>query len=187
MIGDVTHALAALLLAVLVAGGCGTAAEPDPLVVALQDGEHVLFLRHTATDAGMDTTSDPADCGRQRNLSSQGRDDAEAIGEAVRALDIPFGDVRASPLCRTMDTARLAFGDVVADERLLQSADPDEVRALLDDPPAGGNRVLVGHQATLLEAAGVDLDEGETAVFSAGGALISTLTVGDWQELARRR
>jgi hypothetical protein len=35
---------------------------------------------------------------------------SRAIGEAIRALDVPIGPVLASPLCRTVETAVLAFG-----------------------------------------------------------------------------
>ncbi len=169
----------------LVAGACGAPADTSsPLVADLRDGGHVLVLRHAATDAGTDTTDDPTDCGRQRNLSSDGRADAEALGRALKDLSIPISDVRASPMCRTMDTARLAFGDTRADERLLQSADPAGVRMLLEDAtPSDGNRVLVGHQGSILEATGVDLEEGEMAVFGPDGELIATLTVEDWDKL----
>lgn len=175
----------AAALMTLVAAACGAPTETtSPLVAGLRDGGHVLVLRHTATDSGVDTTDDPTDCERQRNLSSDGRADAEAIGRALEHLSIPTGDVRASPMCRTMDTARLAFGDAEADERLLQSADPAGVRMLLDDATSSdGNRVLVGHQGSILEATGVDLEEGELAVFGPGGELIATLTVEDWDKL----
>lgn len=55
---------------------------------------------------------------------------------------------------------------------------------LLDDATSSdGNRVLVGHQGSILEATGVDLEEGEMAVFGPGGELIATLTVEDWDKL----
>jgi phosphohistidine phosphatase SixA len=50
------------------------------------------------------------DCATQRNLTDRGRDHARAIGAAIRALGVPIGSVPASPLCRTMETAILAFG-----------------------------------------------------------------------------
>lgn len=178
-------AVVAAALVTLVAGACGAQTDTSsPLVAALRDGGHVLVLRHTATDSGVDTTDDPTDCERQRNLSPEGRADAEAIGRALERLDIPISDVRASPLCRTMETARLAFGDTTADERLLQTADPAGVRRLLEEAtPANGNRVLVGHQASILEATGIDLQEGEMAVLGPDGEHIVTLTVEDWGKL----
>lgn len=182
-LGAVVVVQAAALMT-LVAGACEAPTDTSsPLVAALRDGGHVLVLRHTATDSGIDTTDDPTDCERQRNISSNGRADAETIGRALEHLGIPISDVRASPMCRTMDTARLAFGDAEADERLLQSADPAGVRMLLEDATPSGNSVLVGHQGSILEATGVDLEEGEMAVFGRGGELIATLTVEDWDKL----
>ena len=50
------------------------------------------------------------DCATQRNLTDKGRAEARALGEHVKRLKIPIGEVLASPFCRTMETARLAFG-----------------------------------------------------------------------------
>ena len=85
---------------------------PQAAADALRRGGYVLYFRHAATDmskndAGM-TSFD--DCPTQRNLVDRGRDDARAIGAAIRALGIPIGKVRASPFCRTVETAELAFG-----------------------------------------------------------------------------
>ena len=172
----------AAALALLV-GACGApSGQADPVVAALREGGHVLFIRHAAT-GGTDSTDDPADCSRQRNLTPAGRADAEALGEAFDALDIPIDEVRSSPWCRTLDTATLAFGRAEADERLLPSLNPG-FRGLLEEPPVDGNRVLVGHYSTIGEAAGVDLDDGETAVFAPGGELVTTLTVDEWRTLA---
>ncbi|HEX6231602.1 MAG TPA: histidine phosphatase family protein [Jiangellaceae bacterium] len=175
----------AAALLTLVVGACEAPTDTaSPVVNALRDGGHVLVLRHTATGSGVDTTDDPTDCERQRNLSSEGRADAEAIGRALDELGIPISDVRASPMCRTMDTARLAFGETEADERLLQSADPAGVRTLLEAAtPPDGNRVLVGHQGSILEATGVDLEEGEMAVFGPDGDPVTTFSVEDWARL----
>ncbi len=74
------------------------------------------IFRHTATDWGEDDEHpvDLSDCDTQRNLSATGRRQARAIGEAIERLDIPIGRVLSSPFCRAVDTARLAFGRVVA-------------------------------------------------------------------------
>ena len=57
------------------------------------------------------------DCASQRNLTDKGRGEARAIGEHVKRLGIPIGTVLASPFCRTMETARLAFGKAQAMQR----------------------------------------------------------------------
>ena len=50
------------------------------------------------------------DCDNQRPLTDKGRAEAREIGAAFRELKIPVARVLASPRCRTMETAMLAFG-----------------------------------------------------------------------------
>ena len=52
------------------------------------------------------------DCSTQRNLSAEGRRQAQAIGEQFRARQIPVEQVLSSRWCRALDTARLAFGSL---------------------------------------------------------------------------
>jgi len=71
----------------------------------------VLYFRHAATDSGgVDSIESLGNCAAQRNLSEQGRTDSRAIGRGFGQSEIPVGRVLASPFCRTLDTARLAFG-----------------------------------------------------------------------------
>lgn len=163
--------------AAVVLAGCGTRPPDVPpamvdVVDALREGGYVVFLRHAAADVAIPSGGDVPgdDCGRQRNLTAAGRQDAAALGVALDALDITFQDVRASPYCRTMDTARDAFGEVQADERL--APDPDSalrIEPLLAAPPEGENRLLVGHASTSADLLGIDLEEGEAAVLAPGG------------------
>lgn len=171
----------------------------EDLVTALRDGGHVLYLRHTATTrGGADDLTTLGDCAAQRPLSEAGRADARALGEAVRALDVPVGDVLASPFCRTVETAELAFGDGVrTDERLLALAPDgsnlpalrDGVRALLaDEPDDGRNTVLVGHVSNLRAAVDVQPDEGGTVVLRPDGdggfTVVGEVPPQGWQALA---
>jgi broad specificity phosphatase PhoE len=78
---------------------------------ALQQGGHVLFIRHALTTPGF---GDPPgfrlnDCSTQRNLSDAGRAQARRMGEAFRERKVPIGEVLASPWCRCVETAQLAF------------------------------------------------------------------------------
>src|SRR5258708_31801027 len=87
--------------------------QSDPSLLAkLREGGYVLYMRHTSTDFSQNDTSSRSfeDCANQRNLTDKGRDEARAIGQHIKRLRIPVGTVLASPFCRTMETARLAFG-----------------------------------------------------------------------------
>ena len=131
----------ALVLGLAVAWAAAAEAPlaPQAAVDALRSGGYVLYFRHAATDmskndAGM-TSFD--DCPTQRNLVDRGRDDARAIGAAIRALGIPIGKVRASPFCRTVETAELAFGRAEKTSEVRGGpARPDDRGALRPAPQA---------------------------------------------------
>lgn len=146
-------------------------AEPEPLpglesvLADLRRGGFVLYFRHALTEpeAAGAAAEDVESCATQRNLTAEGREQAQRIGAAIRALGIPVGTVVASPFCRCQDTAQLAFGryevsrdlyfaiDVDAAERARLSA---ALRRMLGAAPAAGsNAVIVAHTANLKEAA----------------------------------
>jgi len=108
--GSVLHYLAGLLFTILLlAHNPAAAATPViltdvALIEALRAGGYNLYFRHVATnwsqsddirEAGDWLNCDPS---RMRQLSDAGRADAVAIGNAMRALRIPVGEVQASPI-----------------------------------------------------------------------------------------
>ena len=153
-------------------------ARPD-LLTALRQGGLVLYFRHARTDFSQDDTdlSDLTNCATQRNLSAEGREQARLIGVAIAALAIPIGEVLSSELCRTRETAELAFGRATpmpdltsfgtADSETEEQERVAALRRLLATPPKPGtNTVLVGHLFNIQAAADIGLAEGEAAIFS---------------------
>jgi phosphohistidine phosphatase SixA len=149
---------------------------PSPaLIKALQQGGHVLYLRHAMTEKKADADAvNFDDCATQRNLDDQGRRAAAAIGDGMMRLRIPVAEVLSSPFCRTRDTALIAFGRARIDVVLTSRGKPDsdeeqarlpEIRRLLSTPPAGGNLMLVGHSPAMDRLAQIHVDEAEMAVF----------------------
>ena len=199
-----------VLLAVLLAGcGGSEAPEAEParlgpleLVEALREGGYVAYLRHAATDHSRedDPAVDLGDCATQRNLSDAGREQARAIGAAVRALQIPLGRVAASEYCRTRETAELAFGAFEDEPDLTgfpEESDPtydERVRRtkelLAAPPPDGENTVLVAHVKNLEESVSRWIDEGELAVFEPLGGMRSryrgTIPASLWPDLVEQ-
>ncbi|MGE3905776.1 MAG: histidine phosphatase family protein [Reyranellaceae bacterium] len=116
------------------------------LLEMLRAGGLVIFFRHGSTpDYSEPQITDFADCPRQRNLNKLGRAQSALIGDGFKALQIPVGDVVASPFCRCMDTARIAFGRVTAADEVRGTAG-ETMRAHFATPPkAGTNLVIVGH------------------------------------------
>ena len=201
-------AVAAILFAVPGAAPAETrSSSPDPahalegaaLVKALRAGGFTLYFRHTATDFSQNDAAMKGydECALQRNLSEEGRRQARAVGEWVRRLALPVGEVIASPFCRTMETGRLMFGraepsTVVRGYEGTSSANADYTKlvALLASPPAkvGTLRMITTHGNPFRAIAGPPhLQEGEAAVLKPLGqsfAVVARIKVGDWEGLA---
>jgi phosphohistidine phosphatase SixA len=78
------------------------------LATDLQDGQHVLLMRH----ADAPGFGDPAgyvvsQCGTQRNLGDYGKKQAKVIGIWLANQGIQKAEVFSSPWCRCLDTASL--------------------------------------------------------------------------------
>jgi phosphohistidine phosphatase SixA len=194
------------VVAVVLAAGCGGSAEPreGPLEVAerLRDGGYVVYLRHAATDHSQrDRLGVPlSDCSGQRNLDDAGRAQARALGRAWRALAIPVGAVLSSGYCRTRETADLAFGrativpaltGIPAERVGTYTGRVRALRRLLGTRPrTGENDVIVGHIANLEAATGVEIEEGDAAVFEPLGAsrfrLVARVPASAWPQLVGR-
>ncbi|AVL51269.1 histidine phosphatase family protein (plasmid) [Roseobacter denitrificans] len=162
----------------------------------LRAGGHVIYFRHAATTwSGVDRVEWPR--ARQRLLSEEGIRQSEIIGAAFRDLQIPVGEVLASPFARCRDMAEIAFGRV--EERmaliglLSDEAGRDEraafLRSLLADRPTDGtNRVVVAHRSNIERVAGARLAEGEAVILNPDGQgafdVGQTLMPDEWGALA---
>jgi hypothetical protein len=180
------------------APAAGAELQGDALLKALRGGGYVVYFRHTATDFSRNDAAMKGfdDCANQRLLSPQGREDAQRIGEVIRALKLAGGDMLASPMCRTLEHARLSFGQArPAPEVSLRergdSGDYPGLAKLLSTPvKAGTNRWMVGHGIPFRAVAGAPhLAEGEAAVIRPDGrgwTVVARIAVADWSALARR-
>lgn len=168
-------------------------AQPDvALVKQLREGGYVLYLRHTSTDFSQNDSRMTSfeDCASQRNLTDRGRDEARAIGEHVKRLKIPIGEVLASPFCRTMETAQLAFGRATATNDVrggpVEGSRYGALRKLLSSQvPKGTNRVISSHGNPFVALAGPPyLAEGEIAVVRPEGgerfSVIARIPLTGW-------
>jgi hypothetical protein len=143
---------------------------PAALAEALRSGGYVIYFRHTATDFSRNDAGSRSldDCANQRLLSPAGQAQARAIGAQIRRLRLPLGEVYASPMCRTMDTAAQALGRATPrpELRLQEDGDYPGLKQLLATPVASGNnRWLFGHGIPFRAVAGAPhLAEGEAVV-----------------------
>jgi len=148
-------------------------------------GGQVLLIRHAETTPG---AGDPpgfklGDCATQRNLSEAGRAQARRLGEEFRRRGVPVGEVLASPWCRCIETAKLAFGGARPWEPLSnlfgrQGTTEKQLRALKPRIAAHrgkDNLVLVSHGSTALALTGEHPGMGEVLVLAPAGGRMRML------------
>jgi broad specificity phosphatase PhoE len=167
------------------------------LLAELRKGGYVIYFRHTSTDFSRDDrlSKYDDDCDNRRPLTDNGRAEARAIGAAFRELKIPVARVLASPRCRTMETATLAFGAAEkSPEARAGPASPGSedrygpLRAVLSTPPRpGGNIVVASHGNPFYAVAGAPyLAEGEAAVIKPLGKdfeIVARVRHDGWRSL----
>ena len=170
-----------VLLAIVPFGAAGSARADVPLD-RLDDGGMVLMLRHALAPG----TGDPAgfrleDCSTQRTLNQTGRDQARAIGAALRRAGITEARVFSSQWCRCLSTAELlgvgpvqdlpALNSFFGPNRSMRDERMRALRAFLADQPTdGGPIVLVTHQVTVTALTGDFVRSGEGRLLKLNGS-----------------
>lgn len=144
----------------------------------LLEGGHTILMRHAIAPG----IGDPAnfkldDCTTQRNLSDDGRQQAQRIGARLAARAIKVDVVSSSEWCRAKETAKLAFPRAtIIEQPALNSffADPsskDEqtaaVMKLIEAFVGSGNQIMITHQVNILALTGVSPREGEAIIVDA--------------------
>ena len=82
----------------------------EKLFNQLNDGGKLIFIRHAyAPGSGDPNNFNLNDCSTQRNLSEEGRKQAEYIGEFFSDNEINIDKVLSSEWCRCKETAQIAF------------------------------------------------------------------------------
>ncbi|KKB33919.1 histidine phosphatase family protein [Bacillus thermotolerans] len=133
------------------------------LLNSLREGGLILYVRHGEATIGRDWPKvDFRNCFTQRNLSEQGRRQAIYYGDILRYFKIPIQHpVSASPFCRTLETAQLAFGSAnvkidlfwVGAQKLNENLPSEErkrvlahLQSILETKPAREkNKVIIAH------------------------------------------
>lgn len=176
-----------------------TAMDSKQIVKHLQQGGLVVYFRHAATDRTQEDRHpvDLRNCDTQRNLSDQGRFQAEEIGAAFKRLAIPVSEVLSSPFCRCRDTAKFAFGKHTVNENLYfavalnkeqRAAQTTVLQMLIADKPKSGNRIIVSHTGNLREATGLwPKPEGAAYIFEPRGngqyRMLGLIKPDEWIQL----
>jgi phosphohistidine phosphatase SixA len=174
----------------------------DQVIAQLRQGGYVLVMRHASsprqTPSKEEANADNVKLERQ--LDAAGRRASTAMGQAVRALNIPVGAVLSSPTYRARETVRLAgftspeiveeLGDGGQSMQGVADAQATWLRQKVAEPPLKGNLVLVTHQPNLSKAFpswGASVEDGETVVVrpdgKGGTTIVARIPIGRWPEL----
>ena len=82
------------------------------LIKQLEDGGKLIFIRHAYAPGNGDPNNfNLNDCFTQRNLSKDGRKQAQLIGDFFKENKIQIDKVLSSEWCRCKETAEIAFGN----------------------------------------------------------------------------
>lgn len=152
----------------------------------LRNGGHVVLLRHAMTTGSSEPANfDIGDCKTQRNLSERGRQQARKMGALFAARAAETERVLASRYCRTVETARLAFGDrmVEKSEALdVPPADPAAAEAQkatimkeIRDFTGSGNLMMITHLENIAALTGQNAREGEALIVRPEGDALHVL------------
>lgn len=148
----------------------------------LQRGETglVVAMRHAIAPG----TGDPAnfklgDCSTQRNLSAQGRTQAQQIGAEFRNRNIKIARVLSSQWCRCLETAKLINLGKVEPLRALNSFFSDSskearqtatIRKLIvDNRNTKGAVIMVTHQVNITAITNIVPQSGEAVILKSDG------------------
>jgi len=174
------------------------------LVAALQRGGYVILMRHASSPG---SPPDPAQADvenikHERQLDAGGRASAQAMGEAIRRLRIPVGEVLSSPAYRALETARLAqlpspqTFEELGETGKSMGRDQAGTRGawirsrVSRGPKPGTNTVIITHYPNITDAfadQATDLAEGEALIFRPDGrgsaSLVGRVKIDDWPKL----
>ena len=151
---------------------------------ALRAGAIVVFRHAEAPGGGDPPGLKIDDCSTQRNLSDQGRAQAQRIGERLRQERVTVGAVWASQWCRTRETAELLRSGPVRDatafnsffgERDREASQSAAARTMLLGWRGPGSLVVVTHQVNITALTGVFPASGEGVVLRPRGGQLEVV------------
>src|ERR1019366_4459392 len=172
------------------------------LVKALQKGGYILVMRHASPPREVPDkqTANPDNVKPERQLDAEGRASATAMGNALRELKIPIGDVLSSPTYRALETVRYAklgtpqpyveLGDNGQSMQGGTAAQAAWLQKKVTQFPTGTNTIIITHFPNITEAfpgMASGLADGEALIFGSDGAgrmkLVARVKIEEWPRL----
>lgn len=165
---------ATLLIGLLFAAVAPAQATEAGWALLREGGQVVLLVHANAPGTGDPANFELGNCHTQRNLSERGRQQARKLGALIAARAEPVEKVYTSRYCRTLDTAKIAFGASLVEELpALDSVDREPELAekghqavldLIRNYSGSGNLVLVTHRENVEAWTGVKPREAEAVI-----------------------
>jgi phosphohistidine phosphatase SixA len=174
---------------------------PAALVAKLRQGGYVLVMRHASSprEVPAKEVAKPDNTKPERQLDEAGRKAATAMGQALRDLHIPVGDVFTSPTYRALETAKLArlaspkpvseLGDAGQSMQAVGEAEAAWLRSKAANVPVSGNTIIVTHMPNVALAFPEwgPVADGETVVLHPDGKggfdLTGRIKIDQWPQL----
>lgn len=164
---------------------------------ALRAGGHVIVMRHTSSPRDLPDAASANDdnASGERQLDETGRRDAEALGAALRKLDIPVASVETSPTYRAQETARVAgfdefvMRDELGNEGMREASEKyaQWLRERIAQAPGAGNALLITHGPNIAAAFpehASGMGEGDALVFATGNPEpVARIAIAEWPAL----
>jgi Histidine phosphatase superfamily (branch 1) len=177
------------------------------LVTALQQGGYILLMRHASSPPAPPAagSAEHDNAKLERQLDETGRSSAQAMGRAIKMLNIPIGEVWSSPTYRALETVRLASlpNPTTAVElgdggQSMQAISNDQTvwlqEKVAEKPRAGTNTIIVTQFPNIVEAFGQKasgLIEGEALIVRPAGAgadeIVGRVKMEEWPAWASQR
>jgi phosphohistidine phosphatase SixA len=194
--------IVAILVVVLGTTTAGAQLVSRPaLVKTLQAGGHVIVMRHASSPGDIPQKPNPDNVPPERQLDEKGRATAAAMGDALRRLKIPIGEVLTSPTYRARETARVArlpnpraIAQLGEGPQSMQGAvdraQTEWLQKKVKELPRGTNTLLVTHVPNITAAFPGEVpavDQGEALVFGPDGAggsrVVGRIKIEEWSAL----
>ena len=154
----------------------------------LEDGGKLIFIRHAyAPGSGDPSNFNLNDCSTQRNLSEEGRKQAEYIGNFFRDKKIKIDKVLTSEWCRCKETAKIAFKNFSTNSFLnsfysSQYAKNKEkqinsLNEYIEKFKSKNNLILITHYVLISEVLNYGPSSGEIVVSDSNFNMIGTVEI----------
>jgi phosphohistidine phosphatase SixA len=163
-----------------------TSADETKIIEELKEGGKLILIRHSeAPGTGDPTNFNINDCKTQRNLSSNGIEQAKRMGEFFIKNSIPFEKVYSSEYCRCKDTAKYAFKNFETLSGLNSTfADPSKtpayikvIKDFIEKLDKNKNYIFVAHHTTIEGLASTFASSGEMVIVDRSYKVIGTFKV----------